>query len=378
MVRSGSRGPGGRGDPSRPAQATGQRGQSSRYDPHSVSQSQAGARRDPTDWDARRWIDSVRRDPSRPNQKIMREQVAKHNYQVCQYYKETRCKGYKWFAPQPTVSSLCCGIDDQAVAKWGLKTLPRITFAKQTTADAAFMLMASATKQNQPSLVAMNFANGSDVGGGYLTGAKAQEEDLCRQFPSLYSSLLKAKRDGLYPFGPPSSLDPATGEVQDRRKYTEVLFTEDLVMYRLGEDDGYAILPADKRICLSFVAAAAPNWKQNEKFVEEAVLSTLHHTFIFPQQALASDPNRPGKRYDVMICGAWGCGAFGNDPYDMACIFAKAVKTHGCLYKRVHFAIPASARDESNYESFRKAFVEQFHGTGVTIEEVEQDRTTTR
>jgi len=366
MVRQGSRG-GGRGDPSKSAPAP--RGQSLRYEPP-VSQSQSGTRANPTEtWDARAWILAFQRDSSRQYQKLCRENVAKHNYEAVRYYQAEK---RKWWHAARSHSSRLVGIDPKALEKWKLPSLPRITFAKQTTADAAHMLIRPGNNPYPPSVVAMNFANGQDVGGGYLTGAKAQEEDLCRQFPMLYSSLTKAKRDGLYPFGPPAAVHPVTRKVQDRRKYTEVLFTEDLVMYRKGEEDGYGIFPSNERLCLSFVAAAAPNIPQSEPFNEDGLLATLHHTFIFPQQVLLTDPKKGGKRYETIVCGAWGCGAFGNDPYDMACIFAKAVKSHGCLYKRVHFAIPASDRDQSNYESFRKAFVEQFQGTGIAIEEVDQ------
>jgi hypothetical protein len=37
----------------------------------------------------------------------------------------------------------------------------------------------------------LNFANQYHTGGGYLSGARAQEEDLCRLMPQLYSQLSK-------------------------------------------------------------------------------------------------------------------------------------------------------------------------------------------
>ena len=37
----------------------------------------------------------------------------------------------------------------------------------------------------------LNFANQYHTGGGYLSGARAQEEDLCRLVPQLYSQLSK-------------------------------------------------------------------------------------------------------------------------------------------------------------------------------------------
>jgi hypothetical protein len=40
---------------------------------------------------------------------------------------------------------------------------------------------------------ALNFANAAHPGGGYLHGARAQEEDLCRLIPTLFSSLKRLK-----------------------------------------------------------------------------------------------------------------------------------------------------------------------------------------
>ena len=40
-----------------------------------------------------------------------------------------------------------------------------------------------------PTKVGLNFANAHHAGGGYLRGARAQEEDLCRLMPTLYTAL---------------------------------------------------------------------------------------------------------------------------------------------------------------------------------------------
>eukprot|EP00448_Togula_jolla_P041953 CAMPEP_0170625970 /NCGR_PEP_ID=MMETSP0224-20130122/31076_1 /TAXON_ID=285029 /ORGANISM="Togula jolla, Strain CCCM 725" /LENGTH=331 /DNA_ID=CAMNT_0010952647 /DNA_START=21 /DNA_END=1014 /DNA_ORIENTATION=+ len=188
-----------------------------------------------------------------------------------------------------------------------------VTFSRVSTADA----MAARLAREDPSrkVCGLNFANGSHVGGGYKRGAIAQEEDLCRRIPSLFPSLLQAKTDGLYPFGPITWHSAGRPE-----KYSDVLFTPGLVLARNSLENDYAMLPEPEQVEVSMVTAAAPNIKRSKEVWDLAlVVNAVQSIFVAPK---AMQPE-----VTTLVLGAWGCGAFGCDPAQMGEIFAKAIGT---------------------------------------------------
>merc|ERR1719346_355651 len=66
-------------------------------------------------------------------------------------------------------------------------------------------------------------------------------------------------------------------------------------------------------------------------------------------------PRLKDPRVDTIVLGAWGCGAFGNDPQIMASLFAQVLQEEPLrqLYREVHFAIPPG---NENAEVFDQAF----------------------
>ena len=56
---------------------------------------------------------------------------------------------------------------------------------------------------------------------------------------------------------------------------------------------------------------------------------------------------------DTLILGAYGCGVFGQDPYEVASIFKEYLDECKC-FKTVVFAVPNGKN--GNYEAFIKTF----------------------
>jgi len=309
----------------------------------------------PFKWDAIRWKRDLQRCASKSDMVQMLKFVADHNRSLVVHRRHSP----GWDDALMTYSSR------DILFKPGSREtftkshqLPRITFAKQTTGEAAQMLLQSRKRR----VVALNFANGFTVGGGYVHGALAQEEDLCRQCPLLYPSLKNAERQRFYPFGPSAAIDQSTGQIVDRRKYVEVLFTPDVPIHRGSQATGYEMLGGSNFPKVSFVSAAAPNRKLQEPFFADAIKQTLTVAMLFPQQLVedwsAKRGNWSEPLFDTIILGAWGCGAFHNPPATIASLFADVIEKVGTAYKRVHFAIPEMG--DENYAVFLKVLRERF------------------
>ena len=198
--------------------------------------------------------------------------------------------------------------------------------------------------------IALNFANARTPGGGYLKGSIAQEEELCRQYPHLYTSLRSSthNRNGsLYPIKP-----------------TEVLITHMISRYRESMTNGYAVIN-QPNVRAGFITAAAPNMRlgknKNKSFnnFKDEIRSTLDLIFTVPQFN-----NREG--YNVLVVGAWGCGAFApasrgadkkkRNEYirQMANTMAEYVNNYRYLYDIISISIPDE--NSENYNIFKQFF----------------------
>jgi uncharacterized protein (TIGR02452 family) len=201
---------------------------------------------------------------------------------------------------------------------------PRVTFGQHTT-GAAVRALGTRNGSGPPNCVALNFACGTFVGGCYVHGGQAQEEDLCRQFPMLYAALDAAKRRGMYPFGPGAA---------DSSRHSTVLFVPSCALLRGEQSMGYPVIENDPEevVTAAFAMLAAPDLGNGQSFDRAAVKAALVNAFVLPKE------REPGL--SCLIAGAWGCGAYQNDPTTMATIFAEVIREWGHLYTTIHFAIP--------------------------------------
>ena len=182
-------------------------------------------------------------------------------------------------------------------------------------------------------LVLLNFASARNPGGGFLNGAKAQEEDLCR-CSTLYATLIK--HDEYYD----------TNRNQSSLLYTDyAIFSPTVPFFKTRGTGDYL----DRPFYASVITAPAPNTKPYlAKSGDPELLRQCFEQRWQNVMAIAIDTGAPN-----VLLGAWGCGAFGGDPVIASQTAKNAIDEFGPAFDRVVFAIPGKGKQSKhNLETF--------------------------
>ena len=171
----------------------------------------------------------------------------------------------------------------------------RIQVTNETTFGAAERLVDRGLKP-----LALNFANGAFPGGGFLNGARAQEEVLCRS-SALFQTI---NGDVMYE-------EHSKRHGPDSTNWT--IYSPDVPVFRT--DWGIAL---SQPWLLSFLTCAAPY----VPVIGQPESGNLLQQRIFRVLDIARSYG-----YQTLILGAWGCGAFGNDTKRTAGDFRQALET---------------------------------------------------
>jgi uncharacterized protein (TIGR02452 family) len=182
-------------------------------------------------------------------------------------------------------------------------------------------------------VVALNFASARHPGGGFLGGARAQEESLCRS-SGLYACLLTSKMYGHH-----------AGERGGF--YTNyAIYSPGVPVIR--DDDGDLL---DPYYLCSFITSPAVNAGASREKSRGVIRAEMARR-VRKVLAIAA-----GHGHDAVVLGAWGCGVFRNDPEVVAELFRESLggEFHGA-FVRVVFAVLDTSDDEHFIGPFRSRF----------------------
>lgn len=187
----------------------------------------------------------------------------------------------------------------------------------------------------------LNFASAKNPGGGVVNGASAQEECICR-ISTLYPCL--ANDDIMNKF-----YIPHRAMFTDTLYNDDLIFTPGVVCLKTDED-----IPSPRRtsewFTVDVITCASPNLSSHTKVSDEELeqiqLARLERVFL----------TAINEGAEVLILGAFGCGAFRNPPKVVARAMKQLTDKYAAYFKTIEFAVYCPPNKPANYEAFREVF----------------------
>ncbi|GGS70180.1 TIGR02452 family protein [Streptomyces cinerochromogenes] len=185
----------------------------------------------------------------------------------------------------------------------------------------------------------LNFASARNPGGGYLNGAQAQEEALCRA-SALHTCLLTARA------------------FYDHHRADRDPFYTDRVIHSpavpVFRDDRGRLLA--EPFPAGFLTAAAPNAGVIRRTAPERAAAIPGALAERAERVLET---AAAHGYRRLVLGAWGCGVFQNDPAQVAGAF-RTLLGPGGRFARTFEHVVFGVLDRTRGAVVREAFVRAF------------------
>lgn len=198
----------------------------------------------------------------------------------------------------------------------------------------------------------LNFASSMNPGGGVVHGAGAQEECLCRCSTLYFCLDDRAMWDNFY-LPHRSGLSSLHND--------DLIYTPDVTVFKsdtlrpkpLEEGDWYQV---------DVISCAAPNLHRyfgslmrdlgEKEFsgIDDGELAAIHRRRVARILDVAAQ-----NQADVLVLGAFGCGAFMNNPHVVATVMVQLARDYGRCFKAIEFAVYCPLGDMENYRAFERA-----------------------
>ena len=221
-----------------------------------------------------------------------------------------------------------------------------VTVTGERSYQAAMRLR---TESANAKIAVMNFANAFHPGGGVAKGSSAQEESLCRTstlYPLLYRRTL---RDSFYRH----HYDLNTPKASD-----SLIYTEGVIICKSDEDLPKR-LPKEEWVTVDVITVAAPDLRSKSNqhaplvgggtYMNDAELFGYH-----VKRAIHVLTCAAAKGADVLVLGAFGCGAFQNNPEVVARAYKIALAEFPKVFQKIVFAVYCPPGGSVNFDAFKR------------------------
>ncbi|MCR5288953.1 MAG: TIGR02452 family protein [Treponema sp.] len=183
----------------------------------------------------------------------------------------------------------------------------------------------------------LNFANSYHPGGGVRHGARAQEECLCR-ISTLYDAISDPKMKEYF-------YDPHC-KGNDDLANDDIIYTPKVVVFK-SDTEQPALRPKEEWFYADVLTCAAPCISWNQAPITKEKLRQLHDSRA--RHILDCACNH---EVDVLVLGAFGCGAFQNPPEIVAKVYKQVLVEYTHAFKSIVFAIYCKDYETENYKTF--------------------------
>ena len=197
----------------------------------------------------------------------------------------------------------------------------------------------------------LNFASATNPGGGVVHGSNAQEECLCR-CSTLYPNLdTKAMWEKFYT--PHRNMHNAIYN-------DDCIYTPEVLVFK-SDTMQPMLLKQEEWYAVNVITCAAPNLRERPSNAMNPCVGT--RALKLTQQELKELHLKRGRRIfeiakahgnEVLILGAFGCGAFQNPPQVVALAYKELVKEYRKDFEIIEFAVYCSPKDTLNYDVFKR------------------------
>lgn len=197
----------------------------------------------------------------------------------------------------------------------------------------------------------LNFASATNPGGGVVKGSSAQEEALCR-CSTLYFSLNIPQMMKRF-YGPHRRMNnPLYND--------DCLFTPGITVFK-SDVSFPELMPEKDWYRVDVITCAAPNLRKHPSnamnpdagdcrvsLTHEELYNLLHSRI----QKIFAIAAKQGA--EVLILGAFGCGAFRNPPQVVAKVFSDVQADYLNTFDVIEYAVFHTDREKENFIAFKE------------------------
>ena len=206
----------------------------------------------------------------------------------------------------------------------------KITVSRERTFEAA-------SKYTGKKICCLDFANNHHIGGSPWS-SNAQEESICR-VSTLYPCLYAQKKDFYEKHGADYDLHKI-----DYMGNDDLIFIPNVTVFKTDMPVP-RLMPEDSWFSADVIVSAAPQLFSAEQVSQEELRKVLSSRIKRILDVAAKE------KEEVLILGAFGCGAFHNPPELVADIFSKLIRNYS--FETVEFAV-FCRDDDTNFRCFNE------------------------